>query len=96
MCLTNKKVSCFDGELYFEISKNQPHVMKKLPLKVYLRKWRNEKQPKSGIFKNLKNDVSFILAIQVLRSWVFIFVFGFSYLLRILLLENDKGEISKY
>ena len=95
MCLTNKKVSCFDGEPYFEISKNQPHVMKKLPLKVHLRKWRNEKQPKSGIFKNLKNDVSFILAIQVLRSWVFIFVFGFSYLLRSLLLENDKGEISK-
>ena len=75
MCLTNKKVSCFDGELYFEISKNQPHIMKKLPLKVYLRKWRNEKQPKPGIFKNLKNDVSFILAIQVLRSWVFIFYF---------------------
>ena len=75
MCLTNKKVSSFDGELYFEISKNQPHIMKKLPLKVYLRKWRNEKQPKSGIFKNLKNDVSFILAIQVLRSWVFIFYF---------------------
>ena len=69
--------------------------MKKLPLKVHLRKWRNEKQPKSGIFKNLKNDVSFILAIQVLRSWVFIFVFGLSYLLRSLLLENDKGEISK-
>ena len=68
--------------------------MKKLPLKVYLRKWRNEKQPKSGIFKNL-NDVSFILVIQVLRSWVFIFVFGLSYLLRSLLLENDKGEISK-
>ena len=75
MCLTNKKVSCFDGELYFEISKNQPHIMKKLPLKVYLRKWRNEKQPKSGIFKNLRNDVSFILAIQVLRSRVFIFYF---------------------